>query len=84
MRMWELAGPRIRYGYRKIRLLLNRQGRMVYRLYCEEGLGLRRRPKSRRIASAHSRQKPSAESGLESGFRGRSVTDGRDSGRSQW
>ena len=67
MRMRELASARIRYGYRKIRVLLNREGwkvgkKLVYRLYREEGLGLRRRrPKSRRIASAHSRQKPRAE-----------------------
>jgi putative transposase len=66
MRMRELASARIRYGYRKIRVLLNREGwkvgkKLVYRLYREEGLGLRRRPKSRRIASAHSRQKIRAE-----------------------
>ena len=66
MRMRDLASARIRYGYRKIRVLLNREGwkvgkKLVYRLYREEGLGLRRRPKNRRIASAHSRQKPRAE-----------------------
>jgi len=66
MRMRELASARIGYGYRKIRVLLNREGwkvgkKLVYRLYREEGLGLRRRPKSRRIASAHNRQKPRAE-----------------------
>ena len=66
MRMRELASARIRYGYRKIRVLLNREGwkvgkKLVYRLYREEGLGLRRRPKSRRTVSAHSRQKPRAE-----------------------
>jgi putative transposase len=66
LRMRELASARIRYGYRKIRVLLNREGwkvgkKLVYRLYREEGLGLRRRPKSRRIAAAHRRQKPRAE-----------------------
>jgi transposase InsO family protein len=66
MRMREIARARIRYGYRKIRVLLNREGwnvgkKLVYRLYREEGLGLRRRPKGRRIASAHRRQKPRAE-----------------------
>ena len=70
MRMRELASARIRYGYPKIRLLLNRVGwqvgkKLVYRLYREEGLGLRRRPKSRRIASAHSRQKPRAEAPIQ-------------------
>ena len=66
MRMRELASARIRYGYRKIRVLLNREGwnvgkKLVYRLYCEEGLGLRQRPKSKRIVSAHGRQKLRAE-----------------------
>jgi putative transposase len=66
MRMRELASARIRYGYRKIRVLLNREGwrvgkKLVYRLYREEGLGLRARPKARRTVSEHSRQKPRAE-----------------------
>jgi putative transposase len=66
MRMRELATSRIRYGYRKIRVLLNREGwdvgkKLVYRLYREEGLGLRMRPKARRTVSEHSRQKPRAE-----------------------
>jgi putative transposase len=66
MRMRQLAQSRIRYGYRKIRVLLIREGwqvgkKRVYRLYREEGLGLQQRPKRRRIASAHSRQKPRAE-----------------------
>ena len=47
LRMRELAQTRIRYGYRKIRVLLIREGwqvgkKLVYRLYREEGLGLRR------------------------------------------
>jgi len=66
LRMRELAQTRIRYGYRKIRVLLIREGwqvgkKLVYRLYREEGLGLRRRRKSRRPVSEHSRQKPRAE-----------------------
>ncbi len=66
LRMRELAQTRIRYGYRKIRVLLIREGwqvgkKLVYRLYREEGLGLRRRRKSRRTVSEHSRQKPRAE-----------------------
>ena len=66
LRMRELAQTRIRYGYRKIRVLLIREGwqvgkKLVYRLYREEGLGLRARRKSRRTVSEHSRQKPRAE-----------------------
>ena len=63
LRMRELAQTRIRYGYRKIRVLLIREGwtvgkKLVYRLYREEGLGLRMRPKRRRTVSEHTRQKP--------------------------
>ena len=64
--MRELAQTRIRYGYRKIRVLLIREGwqvgkKLVYRIYREEGLGLRAGRKSRRTVSEHSRQKPRAE-----------------------
>jgi|SRR5579872_849862 len=66
MRLRELAQARIRYGYRKLRVLLLRDGwqvgkKLVYRLYREEKLGLQRRPKARRLVSEHSRQKPRAE-----------------------
>ena len=42
MRIREIAQNRVRYGYRKIRVLLNREGwdvgkHLVYRLYKEEG-----------------------------------------------
>jgi putative transposase len=54
-RIRELAQARVRYGYRKIRVLLNREGwvggkHLVYRLYREEGLTLRHRPPRRRKA----------------------------------
>ncbi len=57
MRIREIAQARVRYGYRKIRVLLNREGwnvgkYLVYRLYCEEGLCLQRmRPAGKRKAS---------------------------------
>ena len=66
MRMRELANTRFSYGYRKIRVLLNREGwqvgkKLVYRLYREEGLGLRSWPKKKhRSASASRREKPRA------------------------
>lgn len=49
----ELAQTQVRYGYRKIQVLLNREGwavgkSLVYRLYREEGLMLRRRSPRRR------------------------------------
>ena len=54
-RITELARARVRYGYRKIRVLLNREGwavgkHLVYRLYREEGLTLRHRSPRRRKA----------------------------------
>ncbi|CAM2198040.1 transposase [Paraburkholderia kururiensis] len=54
-RMCEIAATRVRYGYRKIRVLLQREGYQVsknrlYRLYREEGLSLRYRPNRKRRA----------------------------------
>ncbi len=58
MRIREIAQSRVRYGYRKIRVLLNREGwnlgkYLVYRLYKEEGLALKKRPKHERKAVRH-------------------------------
>ena len=52
-RLREMAQTRVRYGYRKIRVLLNREGgavgkNLVYRLDREESLRLRRRSPRRR------------------------------------
>ena len=68
MRIREIAQARVRYGYRKIRVLLNREGwkvgkDLVYRLYKEEGLGLRKRRAGRRRAVVH-RQKRFKPTGL--------------------
>jgi putative transposase len=67
LRIREIAKARVRYGYRKIRVLLNREGwkvgrKRVYRLYREEGLALRPRPPRRRQVAAHrrKRRKPNA------------------------
>ena len=67
MRMREIAQTRVRYGYRKIRVLLNREGwkvgkKQVYRLYREEGLALRHKPRRKRRASLQRRERcrPSA------------------------
>ncbi len=53
--MCEIAATRVRYGYRKIRVLLLREGYQVsknrlYRLYREEGLSLCYRPNRKRRA----------------------------------
>jgi len=55
MRIREIAQTRVRYGYRKIRVLLNREGwnvgrDLVYRLYKGEGLLLKKRLPRRRKA----------------------------------
>ena len=61
MRIREIAQARVRYGYRKIRVLLNREGwdvgkYLVYLLYKEEGLALRRmKPAVKCTASCRSR-----------------------------
>ena len=67
MRIREIAQARVRYGYRKIRVLLNREGwnvgkYLVYRLYKKEGLMLKRmKPAGKRKAISGSRS-PRAES----------------------
>jgi putative transposase len=62
MRIREIAHTRVRYCYRMIRVLLNREGwkvgkDLVYRLYKEEGLGLRKRPAGRRRAVVHRQER---------------------------
>jgi len=58
IRLRDLANARIRYGYRRLHVLLRREGwkinaKRVYRLYLQEGLGLRiKKPKRRRSAVA--------------------------------
>jgi putative transposase len=54
-RLHELAGERRRFGYRRLHVLLRREGYRVnlkrtYRLYRHEGLALRRRGRRRRIS----------------------------------
>jgi putative transposase len=46
IRLRELAGSRVRYGYRRLTVLLKREGwdvnaKRIYRLYTEEGLIVR-------------------------------------------
>lgn len=65
LRIREMAQARVRYGDRKIRVLLNREGwkvgkKRVYGLYREEGSTLRQRPRHWRRVAAHrgERRKP--------------------------
>ncbi len=63
MRIREIAQARVRYGYRKIRVLLNREGwdvgkYLVYRLYKEEGLMLKRmKPAGKRKSTRQREEK---------------------------
>src|SRR5438874_2256168 len=50
-----LAAARVRYGYRRIHILLRREGwkvnaKRVYRLYREEGLSLRYKRAKKRVS----------------------------------
>jgi putative transposase len=56
-RLRELAGERRRFGYRRLTVLLRREGRVVnpkrvYRIYREEGLAVRHQKRPRRKAEA--------------------------------
>lgn len=58
MRINEIAKTRVRYGYKRIHILLQREGwrinhKRVYRVYREEGLTLRSKRPKRRVAAAH-------------------------------
>ena len=55
VRLKDLAGARVRYGYRRLHILLLREGwqinhKRVYRLYKSEGLSLRLKTKKKRTS----------------------------------
>ncbi len=57
MKIKEIAAVRVRYGYKRIYVLLRREGwkinhKRVYRIYCEEGLNLRAKKKRKRPGAA--------------------------------
>jgi putative transposase len=65
MRINEIAAVRVRYGYKRIHVLLRREGwqinhKRVYRIYCEEGLNLRAKRPRRRVSAAHRVKVPAA------------------------
>jgi putative transposase len=60
IRLRDLAAVRVRYGYRRLHTLLQREGyqvnhKLIYRLYCEEGLTMRSK-KPRRHRSGQVRK----------------------------
>lgn len=65
MRLCELAASRVGYGYRRLHILLWREGwevnhKRIYRLYCEEGLGMRQKSPRRRKACLKRKLRPLA------------------------
>ena len=57
MRIRDIASVRVRYGYKRIHILLRREGwkvnhKRVYRLYHEEGLNLRHKSNRKQISRA--------------------------------
>ncbi len=55
LRLRDLAAARVRYGYRRLHVLLRREGwpvnhKRVYRLYREEGLGIRVKRRRKRVS----------------------------------
>ena len=64
-RLRELAASRVRWGYRRLTVLLRREGwkvnaKRIYRLYTEEGLTVTR-PKRKKLARNRRRPQPPAE-----------------------
>jgi len=84
-RLHELAASRISYGYRRLHVLLRREGwainhKRVYRLYRDEGLVLRRkRPRRRRSAvrrqERHRAERPNQVWSMD--FMSDALADGR-------
>jgi putative transposase len=83
-RLKELAAERWRYGYRRLTVLLRREGQVVnhqrvYRLYREEGLSVRRR-KRKRIGAVE-RQALTIPTGTNERWSMDFVSDGLGDGR---
>ena len=65
LRLRQLAARYVGYGYRRLYILLRREGwlinrKRVYRLYCEDQLRLRTKPPRRRVACRKREERPSA------------------------
>ena len=65
MRLKDLAAKRVGFGYRRLHIMLAREGwqinhKRVERLYREEGLGLRKKVPRRRVSSVKREIHPTA------------------------
>ncbi|BEN66695.1 hypothetical protein SMKC072_45170 [Serratia marcescens] len=63
LRIREIAETRIRYGCLRIHIQLRREGwpvnqKKTHRIYCLEGLNLRRKRPRRHVSAAHRQQRP--------------------------
>ncbi|KMH47421.1 transposase [Klebsiella variicola] len=63
LRIREIAETRIRYGCPRIHIQLRREGwpvnhKKTHRIYCLEGLNLRRKRPRRHVSAAHRQQRP--------------------------
>jgi len=84
MRLRELAGARPRFGYRRLYVMLRREGwlvnhKRVYRLYGEEGLSVR--TKKRRKRASHCRVAPEPPSAPNQRWGMDFIADALDDGR---
>ena len=66
-RINEIAEARVRYGYERIHVLLRREGWLInhkktYRIYCQQGLHLRRKRPRRHVCAAHRLARPELSS----------------------
>ncbi len=84
LRLRDLAASRVRYGYRRLHVLLQREGwrvnhKRVYRLYRSEGLALRRKTRKKRLSwprvPSPTASQPHAEWGMD--FLADRLADGR-------
>ena len=65
VRLRDLAASRVRYGYRRLQVLLRREGwavnhKRVYRLYCQENLTVRTKRPRRHVTAKPRRDRPAA------------------------
>ena len=63
LRLKDLAQTRVSYGYRRLHVMLQREGwkvnhKRVYRLYREEGLGMRSKRPRRHVTACHRMVRP--------------------------